>query len=272
MKTFYTESSLKFEFCETSFAVRKNQILKKKEYNKKFMKKIVYSIFLVCLFFLLNLTLYYYSDSYSFFLKKMKYWDDVILNDSKNITDEYFLTDFDNNNCECNCENQEQISPEITKPDIPKISENLTNTSAIISQEKPQKDYSKEINSVISKFREFYSLEEKTYDEYYKIFDITDEYPDIYSTFVWDNLEIYVFPEAKFQNVYDMFELLSWDNNIQKKFSVNKTNNFWKNSFFLNLNPWDDFARMIIDDWNILFWLKLKKSYYNDIKQILQNF
>jgi hypothetical protein len=58
-----------------------------------------------------------------------------------------------------------------------------------------------------------------------------------------------------------------------KDFQLNRMDNFWKKSFFINLSQQDDQVRLVVDNGNILFWLKMKKNYYNDIKNILlQNF
>ncbi len=218
------------------------------------MKKIVYVIFFVTSALLLNIWLYYFSDGYSFFLKNIKYWDEIISNDSKEITDEYkpILEENNKTQNECNCDCSQYINQ-------------------LEKQVTFQKNSSKYIGKVLSKFSEFYTLNEKKYDEYYQIFDITDEYPTNYTTYSWDGLEIYFFTWAKFDDVYNMFDVLTSDQTIEKKFSLNKTWDFKKNSFFINLSVPDDFVRLVVDNWNILFWLKMKKSYYSDIKEILKN-
>lgn len=227
------------------------------------MKKIVYLIVIISLTFLFNIVLYYFSDNYSFFLKNIKYGDDIISNDSKNITDDYLLET--KNLCECDCIKE---NLEIPKENQTPIIQELIEVPEIIET----KDSSLDIQKVLSKFLEFYTLEEKIYDEYYQIFDITDEYPRKYVSYFWENLEIYFFTWSEFEQIYNMFNFLTTEISIKNKFSLNKTDTFWKKSFFINLENPDDFVRIVVDDWNILFWLKVKKSYYNDVKNILKNF
>lgn len=210
------------------------------------MKKIVYSIFLLSLAFLMNVWLYYYSESYSFFLKKLKYWNEIISNDSKNITDDYIAWNT-NTWKTCNCDEK-------------------TDKKQIIEE---KKDYTKDIEKILNWFQT-YSLVQKPYDEYYKLFDITDEYPDTYMTYSSKDLDLFMFPWAKYEDVFNLFDLLSTD--INKNFLLNKVIYFWKKAFFINMKTDDGFARVVIDDWNILFWLKFKKSSYNDVKKIIEKF
>lgn len=238
------------------------------------MRKIVYSILIVSFVFLLNIGLYFYSDSYSFFLKKIKYWEETSLLDKNKITDEYLLSSLTSLEKDCNCEplvcdNNQNLENNFEKVD------DLIDVKPVQSQENIQNEIinqnNQKINEYIKKFSN-YKLLEKSYDEYYKIFDITDEYPNKYTTYqAWD-LEIYFFPLSNFDEIYNIFNFLINDDLITNKFDLNKTNNFWKKSFFINLKTQDEFVRLVIDDWNILFWLKIKKGYYWDIKKILQNF
>ena len=79
--------------------------------------------------------------------------------------------------------------------------------------------------------------------------------------------EIYFFVDDNFDKVYDFFELLSKDLN----FEVKKTNNFWNRSFYINTTD-AKFIKVIVKSWDKLFWLNIKKQYYNEVKDILKNF
>lgn len=217
------------------------------------MKKIVYSILLLVATFLLNIGLYYYSDSYSFFLKKVKYGDEIITLESKNITDNIGKEN-------CNCE-------AITQCNAPQE----TNTWSLVSTGVDLLKKEEQLNSFFSIFDKN-TLSEKTYDEYYQIFDITDEYPKEYLTYHNENYEVYLFLWGSFIDIYNLFDLLSTYPNVEKKFSLNKLNNFWKQSFFINTKVDDGNVRLVVDNWKILFWLKVKKSYYNNVKTILEKF
>jgi hypothetical protein len=235
------------------------------------MKKVVYSILVLIIIFLINIWLYYYSENYSFFLKKIKYWDLIIDKESLTITDDYTAKN-QTCNCDCNCDNikpmcynswvlskeseNEKIDKEITN-DLPE-----TNSWNIITN-----------SWQIDEFFNFFdknTLKIKQYDEYYKIFDITDEYPTEYITYNNENFEVYLFVNWKFDDIYNMFELLSGDKTITNKFYLNRLDNFGEKSFFINMVNDDWKVRLIIDNWKILFWLYTKKSYYNTIKQILE--
>lgn len=220
------------------------------------MKKIIYSIIALVLAFLLNIWLYFYSESYSFFLKKLKYWDELIQNESQNITDNYSFTP-QKNECTCesvkylNCQNNSDIQKENILPQINTLSW--------------------ELNELFTHFDKN-TLVEKKFDEYYQIFNITDEYPTEYKTFTNENFELYLFNSWKFDDLYNLFDVLSKDQNVINKFSLNKSNNFWKQSFYINTKIDDWYARVVVSNWKILFWLKVKKWYYNVIKPILEKF
>ncbi|MGE4444050.1 MAG: hypothetical protein AB7E37_03610 [Candidatus Altimarinota bacterium] len=249
------------------------------------MKKVVYTILLISLVFLGNIGLYFYSDAYSIFLKQMKYGEDVPQDYTSLITDDYLLKNFSGGDASCSCENTgtKNISSEKTLDDVGEktsiASGNVVNTPKQTQEtefEKQQKALKKQevvnkISQILPKFSK-YNLVEKPYDEYYKMFDISDEYPNEYLTYSNTDLEMYFFPESTFDSFYNIFTLLSNDVMV-RDFELNKVDSFGKKAFFINLVPQDDMVRLVIDNGNILFGLKMKKSYYNDIKNILlQNF
>lgn len=217
------------------------------------MKKVVYALAIVVVTFLTNIGLFYYSDNYSFFLKKMKYWDNVISLDAKNITDIP-----QNNSGSCNCQNISSGASLTT----PSRSPAASNGSWALNLEQQLK----ELFSLFDKK----TLVLQTYDEYYKIFDITDEYPKEYYTYRNENLELYLFPSGNFTDMYNLFDLLSTYPNVGVKFTLNKSNVFGKMSFYINPKVDDGNVRLVIDNWKILFWLKVKKSYYSQVKKILE--
>lgn len=251
------------------------------------MKKVVYTILLTTLVFLSNIVLYFYSDAYSFFLKKMKYWEEGVPDYSSRITDEYLLKNFPLWNKDCSCENIisqtntpeietfEDIlpQPQINEEDIPSPTSQKPQETEFEKQQKElrKQENIQKISQILPKFSK-YNLVEKPYDEYYQIFDISDEYPNSYFTYSSPDLEIYFFPESNFSEFYNIFSLLANDSMV-KDFELNQVNTFWKKTFFINLIPKDEKVRLVVDNGNILFWLKMKKGYYNDIKNILlQNF
>ena len=70
--------------------------------------------------------------------------------------------------------------------------------------------------------------------------------------------------------LYDIFSVLS----DELPFSIKEVNNFWNNSFYINLNNdiEDRFIRLVISNKGIVFWLKIKKTEYDLVKQKLNLF
>lgn len=247
------------------------------------MKKIVYALFFISFVFIFNIMLFYYSNTYSLFLKNLKYWSEK--KDFNNlITDDYLLNNFNWKTNECNCElknensnnndegnlndlltNENILDENILNNQVPNIQNEFIDQKKIKQEKLDSMRNDIKIQRVLSLFLQ-YSLNLKNYDEYYKIFNLTDEYPKLYLTYLSKNIDIYFFEDNNFEEIYNLFWVLSSDLNL----NLNKVDNFWKNAFFINLNTGDNFVRMIIDNWEIIFWLKFEKSYYNEVKNILK--
>jgi len=99
------------------------------------------------------------------------------------------------------------------------------------------------------------------------LFDITSEYPDNYLEYYSKDLTLYFFPTKNYKDVYDIFSVLEYE----LPFKINELNNYWDNSFFINLNQDinDSFIRIVISNKWVVFWLKIKKNEYNQIKEKL---
>lgn len=236
------------------------------------MKKIVYLISFFWFLFLLNFIFFLLNDDYKNFLKSLKYPE-------KNfrITDDY-IAFFDQSKCNCPvcevCEKCSEIDQvlEINNLEGKKnLKENNLEENIEIKREKILWNTKKEIvyddyiYKILSLFEEKYVLSKKDYDEYYLIFGITDEYPYKYLTYFGDGIELYFYSNNNYDEILQMFNYLKKD----LRFSINNNNIFWEKSFFINKNIDDWYFRINIYTNNILFWLKAKKSYYNDIKKIL---
>lgn len=241
------------------------------------MRKIVYTLLIISWVFLCNIGFYFYSDTYSSFLKELKYKDEF----SGLITDEYFLKNFPWDVTECNCETvcSESLKPENINdmllmddfPDKVTPEQNIPETPLLTeAQIQAQREIEQKISRILQKFSK-YNLQEKKYDEYYEIFDITNEYPNPYITYLSNDLEIYFFHLSRFEEFYNIFELLSKDMMI-RDFELNRLDNFLRKSFFINVKPSDDRVRLVLDDGNIVFGIRVQKKNYDEIKKILQNF
>ncbi len=241
------------------------------------MKKIVYTIFSISFIFILNIFFFYYSNSYNDFIKNLKNWDKK--NDLNNlITDDYILNNINKKEpCIETSSIEKEKSPSVNEeiidilnnnneivktPLTPIIDENKILLEKLKSEEKNPKN-----QKLLSNFKDF-NLKLDDYNDYYELFGLTTEYPNPYLTYINNDLELYIFIDDTFDNIYNTFNYLSW--NEERKFSLNKTNSFKTNSFFINLDG-DGFIRLVIEKNNLLFWLKLKKEYYNNIKNILNN-
>lgn len=99
------------------------------------------------------------------------------------------------------------------------------------------------------------------------LFDITTEYPDNYIEYYSKELTLYFFPTKTYKEILDIFKVLEMD----FPFVVNEVNNFWDNSFYINLNDDinDNVIRIVVSYKWVAFWLKLKKNEYNLVKEKL---
>lgn len=240
------------------------------------MKKFNYFIFFIYFLFLLNLILFLFNDEYKDYLKSLKHQKD----DFKTINDDYLLV-FNEKDCNCPvCEvckkcdesekslenkflNQKNNDYSVKNETSIKNEENLKLNE--INEERNSSKYSDYVYSILSSFRNKYSLLEiKDYDKNL-LFDLTDEYPYEYLIYTWNGIELYFFSNNDYNEIYEMFNYLKND----LKISLNENNAFWERSFFINKNLDDWYFRLCIYKNDILFWLKARKKYYNDIKSII---
>ena len=73
------------------------------------MMKIVFILFFLIFTFILNIFLYFYSEDYKFFIKKIKYSDDIVyVKDNLNISDKTENIWGDTSNIDINKKNEEK--------------------------------------------------------------------------------------------------------------------------------------------------------------------
>ncbi len=210
---------------------------------------IVFLVFLVFLF-LVNVIFYFVSDDYKFFLKKIKNNDEIVYIDDTEIHDSIrnqfqdlniAIVEYDSVN---EMKEEEEITTFVTK--------------------KPEKILWKNYQKILDIFSK-YSL--KPIELTNNLFDLTWEYPDSYYEYYSKNLTLYFFDTKKYNEVYDVFDILTYDS----PFTVNKIDNFWNSSFYINLNDdiQDNYVRLVINYKWVVFGLKIKKYEYNTIKEHL---
>lgn len=214
--------------------------------------------------FILNIILYFFIPPYNSFIKNLKYLNNnqsnnIYIPEEKNI-EKYNWESF----LEKNIINDIDTQTDNTNNDLDVIDiikdENDFNQ---IQKDSKNKDYSQILN-YFSK----YNLSKKTYDPDYKMFYLTSEYFQEYITYSWSWIDLYIYNNDSFLNIYNFFDEIKDDIWV----NINKTNTFWNNSFFINKINKDWRIRLIIKYSYILIWLNIDKSYYEDIKKILNNF
>ena len=208
-----------------------------------------------------NILAYSLSEDYRFFLKKIKYKEEIVYT-NWSVDDEDHIEIIDTTNT---------IVKEGEKKYIPK--EGFTFLDAlswrdVISRNTEELE---ELTKDEEKFLELFSdfklqeLEEKT-----SLFDITTEYPDQYYEFYTRDISLYIFPSKNYKEVKSIFEVLAFE----LPYTVNEVNNFWEASFYINLDKSHDdgVVRIVLQSKKRVFWLKIKKDRYNSVKRILDQY
>ncbi len=256
------------------------------------MWKIIWTLSILIFIFLLNLWFYYFNNDYRFFIKKMKSSDEIVyIDENINITDNRKDLSEKNNKIFEVKEDDKKLEEKNNLVDIwiktidekwgfwfwkdyteYKNEEIIKNDDESIIYEKiKEKEEKKKIimSDIWREFlNQFYSYKLTKIEVHSSLFDITTEYPDDYIEYISSNLVFYYFPTKDYDSVLDIIEAISFD----LPFSVNKLNNFYGESFYINLNKdiSDNFVRIVLNYKNNVFWLKIKKDRYNDVKDILK--
>lgn len=219
------------------------------------MKNIILFILFIVGIFILNISFYYSSENYRDFLKRVK-------NESKKQENTLSEEDLIKSNSSYFSWKIEEKKEKEDSDKNEKIKTNENKNTDLKQEVKLWKWY----QSILEMFWEYnLSLLEVNAN----LFDLTNEYPDSYYEFYSPKITLYFFTSKTYEQVYDIFNVLQ----TELPFKINKTNNFWNNSFYINFNNDinDSFIRMVIENNWIVFWLKVEKKEYDNIKQRLQN-
>lgn len=216
---------------------------------------ILFIIFLIFTFFI-NVVFFYVSEDYRNFLQNIK-TEKIIINSSdtekkheqENILDEEIYE---------NDEDLTIIKPNDKNEEIFDVSDDK---KVEIKEEVVLWKNYREIQKLFSSY-DLKELEINT-----NLFDVTTEYPDNYIEYYSKELTLYFFPTKTYREVYDIFKVLEYE----LPFSINEVNNFWDNSFYINLNNDinDNVVRIVISNKWVAFWLKIKRNEYNLVKEKL---
>lgn len=232
------------------------------------MRKIILILFFVIILLIFNIILYIFSDDYKWLIKSLKSWwlpnkSEQILdtNNNEDILEKDTITNNTSIKNKIKNSDEEKI---VEKQDkiIEQIVEEKLEIKQVIVEEKLDKVY-KQILDIFSTFN-LNKLELHS-----NLFDITDEYPDKYDEYYWENLTLYFFNTKQFGDIYDIFKVLE----DELPYSINQVDNFGEKSFYINLDTdiQDNFIRLVISYKSKVFWIKIKQQDYKLIKIKLQN-
>ena len=215
--------------------------------------------------FILNIWLYYTSESYRWFLQNIK-WEKIVeeVNDDYRIKEEEIEKSLEEELNEKVIINKEEANLELNSKNS--LIEKIKFVQKKVDIDIEMKDYSlKFLDIIYEKLGKdiFTKLEEHS-----SLMDVTSEYPDKYFEYYSSNLTLYFFPTKNYNEVKEIFEIESdWD-----LFIINEVDNFWEESFYINL--WEDyrdeFIRIILSKNDSIIWIKVSKNEYNSIKNIIK--
>lgn len=212
-----------------------------------------------------NIFAYIISEDYRFFLKKLKYREDVVyeVNSQVDDTQRFIVVDDSVDTISGSWEQNTQesvLKDEFTFLDV------LSGQVGIQSASDELPELSLGEKEILELFENKFVLTKKLSSS--SLFDITTQYPDEYREYANQHISLYMFPTKTYPQLRSIFKVLSYE----IPFSLNEVNNFWENSFFINLDASysDNMVRVVLEYKNQAFWLKIKKDSYNIVKWVLQ--
>jgi hypothetical protein len=219
------------------------------------MRNVIWFIVFLIFTFFVNVVFFYVSEDYRNFLKWFKSEEIV-----KEVWEEKPIQ----------VQRDDDILEIVKEDDLTTIAPNNKNEEIFTQKEDNKVEVKKEIvlwrnyRDILKLFTN-YDLKELEINT--ALFDITTEYPDNYIEYYSKGLTIYFFPTRSYNEIYDMFKVLEYE----FPFKINPINNFWDNSFYINLNNDidDNIIRIVVSNKWITFWLKIKKNEYNLVKEKL---
>lgn len=223
-------------------------------------RKVIYFLHVLLFILVINIVFFYSNESYNSFVRNLKYGIEtpetqIVINDDygyyspspENVT--YLNTEDEgtgsiNDTIEADILTEIEITPEKDETTI-----------------YMQDDDIKVLNTFAS-----YNL--KRLFEHGSLFDLTTEYPDDYFEYLGGDISIYFFVTKSYENVKEVFEAISYT----LPFSIKEVTLSEKRAFFLNLeqNFSDDYIRLVVEYKKRVFWLKIKKTMYNEVKNLIQ--
>lgn len=174
------------------------------------MRKTIIALVALMALLMLNIIAYSLSENYRFLIKKMKYPSEIVYENEEEIDDTKKIEVLSGTT-----ENQSNYK-DISGSSFQFLNEFRKNDTE-------SEDTLRELSSEEKEFLALWEdskLEEIHFSTY--VFDVTDEYPDPYYEWYSENLELYVFPTKNYEEIKNIFEVLSHD----LPYSIKETNNF----------------------------------------------
>ncbi len=251
--------------------------------NKKYLNILFFAFFA----FIIHLFLYYFVSWYNNFFKNIKYENTQYVDKDSNLEEKKPNLEAEKLSSTTQSVDKSQkiitwSSSKFLIPDINNSSNSIDlskndeiwnksnveiNLSSVKTKSSNLSSNQKYVLNLFSK----YALTQGKIDNKNIIFWLTDEYPYKYIEYNTNDkrFSFYIFTEKKYDEILNVFDVISY--NLYYK--IKKVNNFWNLSFYMNLDEDynDDYIRFIFSYKNDVFWLKLKKDLYNEIKFILQS-
>lgn len=230
-----------------------------------FQRKILYILSLFLVLFVWNIGLYQYNEDYRFLLKKFKYKEDAQVIEDAQINDDYTLWEIDVGNTVTTWATSQTPTQldDVAKEDYKSF------TGADLIKKNPQNEEQLELSTEGKKILELiWEGKVEKVENHASLFDMTTEYPDNYLEYSSEDLTIYFFPTKTYEQVIDIFYAISQG----LPFSLNKNDTFGEKSFYINISKdfEDEYVRLVVLYKKEVFWLKIKKDYYNDVKKSLK--
>lgn len=225
-------------------------------------RKIIYSLHVLLFILVINIVFFNLSESYNSFVRNLKYGvkteeTQIVINDDYG----YYSPSPENVTYILNTEEEGTGS-------VVDTSEENTNFSDMKIIPKVEETTIYMQDDDIKVLNTFASYNLKRLFEHGSLFDLTTEYPDDYFEYIGGDISIYFFVTKKYEDVKEIFDAISYT----LPFSIKEVTLLNKRAFFLNLeeNFSDEYIRVIVEYKKRVFWLKIKKTMYNEIKNLIQ--
>ena len=228
------------------------------------MRISIFFLFLIIVLLLSNVLFYSLSEEYRFFITKIRYQDSIVELQEVKISDSV-LTSWEKEVSISLDDERAETSSNLSLNTL-EFLETISDISnrAVSNTSDFQLLPSTTTLSLLDILQD-YKLTSINSEEY--LFSVTSEYPDPFLQWHSTDLSFYSFPTKSYREVFDIFDVLSFELPI----SINQVNNIADKSFFINMDTWwdDGYVRVVFEYKNEAFWLKIKNIHYNRVRDTL---